>query len=189
LFSDAGSATIISYKKGSHFYFNLQTDGAEYDDIIIRDGGVRNGTNAQSFIEEEREPGIFRNNLQMRLDGIRVFNFALREVVPNIQALYKKYNFNLVETDFIFFHQANKLMLESVRKKLNVEAEKVPYSLYDFGNTSSATIPLTMVANTRKELSENKNHLLLCGFGVGLSWGSVFLKTQNICIPELIEIE
>lgn len=189
LFSDAGSATIISYKQGSHFYFNLQTDGAEYDDIIIRDGGVRNRTNAQSFIEEEREPGIFRNNLQMRLDGIRVFNFALREVVPNIQALYKKYNFNLVETDFIFFHQANKLMLESVRKKLNVEAEKVPYSLYDFGNTSSATIPLTMVANTRKELSENKNHLLLCGFGVGLSWGSVFLKTQNICIPELIEIE
>jgi 3-oxoacyl-[acyl-carrier-protein] synthase-3 len=189
LFSDAGSATIVSHKKGSNFYFNLQTDGAEFDDIIIRDGGIRNPTNNESFIEEEKEPGIFRNNLQMKLDGIRIFNFALREVVPNIHALYEKYNLNLANTNFIFFHQANKLMLESVRKKLNVEAEKVPYSLYDFGNTSSATIPLTMVANTRKELSENKNHLLLCGFGVGLSWGSVFLETQNICIPELIEVE
>jgi len=189
LFSDAGSATIVSYKKGSTFYFNLQTDGAEYDDIIIPDGGLRNATNAQSFIEEEKEPGIFRNNLQMKLDGIRIFNFALREVASNIHTLYEKYNLSLAETDFIFLHQANKLMLESVRKKLNVEARKVPYSLYDFGNTSSATIPLTMVANTRKELSENKNHLLLCGFGVGLSWGSVFLETQSICISELIEIE
>jgi len=113
----------------------------------------------------------------------------LREVVPNIRSLYEKYNLNLHETDYIFFHQANKLMLESVRKKLNVEAKKVPYSLYNYGNTSSATIPLTMVVNTRKELSENKNHLLLCGFGVGLSWGSVFLETKNIYIPELIEVE
>jgi len=189
LFSDAGSATIVSYKQGNNFYFNLQTDGAEYDDIIIRDGGLRNATNAESFIEEEEEPGIFRNNLHMKLNGIRIFNFALREVVPNIRSLYEKYNLNLHETDYIFFHQANKLMLESVRKKLNVEAKKVPYSLYNYGNTSSATIPLTMVVNTRKELSENKNHLLLCGFGVGLSWGSVFLETKNIYIPELIEVE
>lgn len=189
LFSDAGSATIVSHKKGGDFYFNLQTDGAEHDDILIRDGGMRNAITEHSFVEEEKEQGIFRNNLQMKLDGIRIFNFALREVVPNIQALYEKYNFTLAETDFILFHQANKLIVENVRKKLKVEAEKVPYSLYDYGNTSSASIPLTMVANTRKELSENKNHLLLCGFGVGLSWGSVFLETQNICIPELIELE
>jgi 3-oxoacyl-[acyl-carrier-protein] synthase-3 len=189
LFSDAGSATIVAHKKGSNFYFNLQTDGAEYDDIIIKDGGLRNPANEHSFVSKEIEPGIVRNNMQMKLDGIRIFNFALREVVPNIHNLYEKYKFNLAETDFVFFHQANKLMLESIRKKLHVAAEKVPYSLYNYGNTSSATIPLTMVANAQKELSENKNHILLCGFGVGLSWGSVYLKTQNICIPDLIEVE
>ncbi len=188
LFSDAGSATLIKHKAGEQFCFNLQTDGAEFDDIIIPDGGMRNPIHANSFVEQEHETGIVRNNMQMKLDGIRIFNFALREVAPNIHALYEKFSLQQDETDFFFFHQANKLMLESVRKKLKAEASKVPYSLHDFGNTSSATIPLTMVANTRTQLMNNKNKLLLSGFGVGLSWGSVYLETEKLIIPELIEL-
>jgi len=86
-------------------------------------------------------------------------------------------------------HQANKLMNESIRKKFKFPQEKTPYSIDRFGNTSSASIPLTMVTELAKPLSSGKNKLLLSGFGVGLSWGSVFLETEHLVIPELIEAD
>jgi len=79
-------------------------------------------------------------------------------------------------------HQANLIMNETIRKKLKIEAEKVPYSLEDYGNTSSASIPLTMALV--KELKENATKLLLSGFGVGLSWGNALI--ENDAIPYLL---
>ncbi|HRN94346.1 MAG TPA: 3-oxoacyl-[acyl-carrier-protein] synthase III C-terminal domain-containing protein, partial [Chitinophagales bacterium] len=168
--------------------FNLQTDGAEYDDIIISDGGMRNKISGNSLQEIETGKSNFRAPIHMKLDGIRIFNFALREVAPNIKALCEAAKKTQDEIDFFVLHQANRLMLESVRKKLGVEETKVPYSLYDFGNTSSASIPLTMVTNLRDDLMNRKLKLLLSGFGVGLSWGSVLLETENIFVSPLIEM-
>ena len=85
------------------------------------------------------------------------------------------------------FHQANKLILETIRKKLKIAPEKVPYSLKDYGNTSSASIPLTIVTELSKEVQSNKLSMLLCGFGVGLSWGTVLLTLDNIICPKIIE--
>ena len=92
------------------------------------------------------------------------------------------------DTDFFIFHQANKLINESVRKKLKItDISKVLYSLEKFGNTSSASIPLTMITEAAARLSSVKNNLCLCGFGVGFSWGSALIKTNPIvCLP-LIE--
>ena len=92
------------------------------------------------------------------------------------------------EIDFFVFHQANKLMNETIRKKLKLMPEKVPYTLKDFGNTSSATIPLTIVSQLREIVSSESKTLILCGFGVGLSWGSVLLNLDNIVCTELIEL-
>lgn len=188
LFSDAGSATLLAKKANKTMQFNLQTDGAEYDDIIIADGGMRNKISSNSLQENEVEASNFRAPIHMKLDGIRIFNFALREVAPNIKALCEAAKKTQDEIDFFVLHQANRLMLESVRKKLGVEETKVPYSLYDFGNTSSASIPLTMVTNLRDDLMNRKLKLLLSGFGVGLSWGSVLLETENIFVSPLIEM-
>jgi 3-oxoacyl-[acyl-carrier-protein] synthase-3 len=189
LFADAGSATAMEYRAGApSIHFNLQTDGSGFRDIIIPDGGMRNPFSAASLTPVTYEKNVVRNALQMRLDGVNIFNFALREIAPNIRALYEKYALHIQDTDYFIFHQANKLMLESIRKKLGVETERVPYSLYELGNTSAATIPVTIVNNLSKELSAKPAKLLLSGFGVGLSWGSVYTETLPLCIPSLIEV-
>ena len=188
LFSDAGSATTLEFCLNSDIHFNLQTDGKEFDDIIIYDGGYRNQFTESSLVYKEHGKGIERNNLHMKLDGVKIFNFALREIAPNINALLAEKHIDKAAIDYFVFHQANLLMLENVRKKLQVEAEKVPYSLYDYGNTSSATIPLTMVVKMRERLASQRLNLLVSGFGVGLSWGSAYLETEKINCPELIEI-
>jgi 3-oxoacyl-[acyl-carrier-protein] synthase-3 len=188
LFSDAGSATAMEFAEGGGIHFNLETDGKEYDDIIIPEGGYRNRFNETTLEYKEYGKGISRNGLQMKLDGVKIFNFALREVAGNIQTLLNEKGIDKTAIDYFVFHQANLLMLESVRKKLKVESDKVPYSLYDYGNTSSATIPVTLVACVREQLRLRKIKLLLSGFGVGLSWGSAYVETDKIICPDPIEI-
>lgn len=188
LFSDAGTATALQYSLEHNLQFNLQTDGSEFDDIIIPDGGFRNQVSPQSFEVKVYEGGIFRTNLSMKLDGLKIFNFALREIAPNIQQLLSEKNIDKPAIDYFVFHQANLLMLESVRKKLQLDSAKVPYSLYHYGNTSSASIPVTLVTQLREQLSKQKLHLVFSGFGVGLSWGTVYLTTEKIVCPDLIEI-
>jgi 3-oxoacyl-[acyl-carrier-protein] synthase-3 len=79
-------------------------------------------------------------------------------------------------------------MNEQIRKKLKLPAEKVLYSLKDFGNTSSASIPLTMVTQLDSELRDKKLKHIACGFGIGLSWGSMYFSTDHISCPELVEV-
>ena len=188
LFSDAGTATALEYDKEGVIHFNLQTDGKEFDDIIIPGGGYRNQLNEKQLKYTEYEKGITRNDLHMKLDGIKIFNFGLREVAPNIEKLLLEKGIDKDSIDYFVFHQANLLMLESIRKKLKVAPEKVTYSLYDYGNTSSATIPVTMVSELREQLETERVKLLLSGFGVGLSWGSAYIETKNIICPKMIEI-
>ena len=109
-----------------------------------------------------------------------IFNFALKEVAQNINLLFEWSLTSKEQVDFFVLHQANKLINESVRKKLKIDEGKVPYSIDVYGNTSSASIPLTMCHALKYELIEKEQRLLLCGFGVGFSWGSVLLKTKHI---------
>lgn len=188
LFGDAGTATALEYSEGKHMYFNLQSDGKGYEAIIINHGGLRHTQTSESTVRKEVEPGIIRSERDLALNGLEVFNFSLREVAPNIKDLLQYTSKKIEEIDFAVFHQANLLMNETIRKKLGLPPEKVPYSLKDFGNTSSASIPLTMVTRLKNELSKSKKNMLLSGFGVGLSWGSVWLETENVVVSDLIEI-
>ena len=187
IFGDAGTATALEFKKGnSPMKFNLQTDGEGYEAIIIPDGGIRNLVEIESFEYHEISEGIYRNNLNIILDGVKVFNFSLREVKPNILKLTNEIEVTLDEIDYFVFHQANKLMNETIRKQLKLDPDKVPYSLNDYGNTSSASIPLTIVTELGDKVGDKKSKLLLSGFGVGLSWGSVYLETNNIVCPPML---
>jgi 3-oxoacyl-[acyl-carrier-protein] synthase-3 len=187
IFGDAGTATALEFKPGAApMRFNLQTDGEGYEAIIIPDGGIRNLVEPSSFDFKEISEGIYRNNLNIILDGVKVFNFSLREVKPNILKLLKYYNVELGNIDYFVFHQANRLMNETIRKQLKLDPEKVPYSLKDYGNTSSASIPLTIVTELSRQVANNPQTLIFSGFGVGLSWGSVILETQNIVCPQML---
>ena len=190
LFGDAGTATLISKKaNASPMYFNLQSDGSGWESIIIRGGGTRQRYSDETCKKVVIEPGIERGPCNLELDGMEVFNFSLREVKPNVLTLLEYAQCSMEEIDYLVMHQANKLMNESVRKKLKYPKEKTPYSIQDFGNTSSASIPLTIVTELGEKLKNNKSKLLLSGFGVGYSWGSVLVDVENLVITDLVEIE
>lgn len=185
IFSDAGSATALELKEDAPpMYFNLQTDGKGYEAIIIPDGGYRNPVTPESLNMENHGPGIDRNRTHLILHGIDIFNFSVREVPPNVLALLDYVDLTTDDIDAYVFHQANLIINESIRKRLKLDKEKVPLSLGQFGNTSSATIPVTMVTNLADALSNGKQKLLLCGFGVGLSWGSALVDFDQVkCLP------
>ncbi|WP_242135034.1 3-oxoacyl-ACP synthase III family protein [Aestuariivivens marinum] len=189
LFGDAATAAIIERKEGvTPFHFNMGSDGSGYKAIIIEEGGFRNPYNDNSLTVIDYGEGIKRNGCQLALDGMDVFGFGITQAPKTVKELFEYASIENSDIDFAVFHQANKMMNEMIRKKLKLEKEKVPYSLEKFGNTSSASIPLTMVTELKEQLSSGKNRLLLCGFGVGLSWGSCYLTTENLTIPNLIEI-
>lgn len=189
IFSDAGSATVLEVCDDENkIHFSLHNDGEGYNAIIIPDGGMKNKFTPASVKFQKISEGIERNKTHLIMNGVDVFNFSLREVAPDAKQLLEYCGKQTKDVDYFVFHQANFLMNESIRKKLALEPEKVPYSLKDFGNTSSASIPTTLVTQLRERLTNEKLSLLLSGFGVGLSWGTGILETDKItCLP-LIEL-
>ena len=165
IFSDAGSATAIEFDSHApDMHFNLQADGSQFDAIHMEKG----------------------KNMNMK--GHEIFTFGLREVAPNLEKLLDDKDISKEDINYFVFHQANKLLNESIRKKLNLPAEKCPMTLQKFGNTSCTTIPLTIVSEIRDEIRQNDFNLVLSGFGVGLSWGSALVNMNRITCPELIEV-
>ncbi len=189
LFGDAGSATALVYNQNaSPFYFNLHTDGTGYNNIIVKDGGYRNPVSESSLRSKLVSEGIERNSLNLELDGMNVFSFGITKVPKCINELVEHFNLDKEKIDLFVFHQANKFMNEKICKKLKLDKKKTPLSLDDFANTSCASIPLTLVTRCQENLKNTSQSLIACGFGVGLSWGGVALKSNKICVPNLIEI-
>lgn len=188
LFGSAGTATALEYDKTAkpmHFHFG--TDGGGYDAIIIPDGGARNQITPDSFIEEELD-GKMVHRAQVRMKGMDVFSFGISTAPKTIKKLSEHYGFNYQEADYFVFHQANMQMLGMIQKKLKIADEKMPTCMYEFGNTSSASIPLTIVTQLKGKFEMKPTKFICCGFGVGLSWGTVALETNNIIISDLVEM-
>ena len=189
LFGDAGTATALEFSENTlPFLFNMNSDGSGYQAIRIDDGGYRNEVSKKSFDKITRGEGIESNSLQLILEGMDVFAFGIKRAPESVNSLLEKFEINKDTINYFTFHQANMFMNEQIRKKLKLEKEKVPYSLKNFGNTSSATIPLTMITKLNEKLKTEKLRHIGCGFGVGLSWGSVFFETDKIICSELVEI-
>lgn len=181
LFGDAGSATLLEFDKSADEWFaHLASDGSGKDSIIIEHGHSRHPYGSVSDEYIEYEPGVIRTKKHLALNGMDVFNFALKEVAPSIRQMLENFEIKIDDIDHFVLHQANKLINESVRKKLKVIPEKVPFSIQNFGNTSSASIPLTICTCLKEKIESDQLTLLLAGFGVGFSWGSVVLKTSKI---------
>ena len=137
---------------------------------------------------KEYENGSVRNRLQSYLDGSSVFTFGISKAPQCVNNLVEHFGLDREKIDYFLFHQAKMLMNEKIRTKLKLPTEKVPYILKDFGNTSSTSIPLTMVHCLKDEISHEKRNFIACGFGVGLSWGAVAFEIDKIVCSELIKI-
>jgi 3-oxoacyl-[acyl-carrier-protein] synthase-3 len=180
LFGDAGSATACETdSSNSIIHFDLGTDGSGYKAIIIPDGGSRNSINKTSFESIEYDAGIKRNQFQLALEGMDVFSFGISQAPKTVNKLLNAFSIDKEKVDYFVFHQANMMMNKMIAKKLKLLAEKVPYSLKHFGNTSSATIPLTVVTQLKSQLEEKDLNFIFCGFGVGLTWGTIHINLKK----------
>lgn len=187
LFSDAGSAAALENTgKQIKMSFDLNTDGSGWQSLMIQDGGSRNPATPHSFEQRKIKEGIERSSLNLQMNGIDIFNFAATQVLPSVLNLLKNNDLRTDDIDYFFFHQANKIINEHLGKMLKIEKEKAPSTLHLYGNTSAASIPLTMVATSLEPLSQGTHRLLLSGFGVGLSWGNAILEVEDLtCLPVL----
>jgi len=189
LFGDAGTASAFMYDTtASAIPFDLGTDGSGYKAIIIPAGGSRNIADEKSLEYIDVEEGIKRNQCSLVMDGMDVFSFGISKAPSTVKALMALAQKDVEDVDFYVFHQANLFMNTKIVKKLKLPEEKVPYSLGEYGNTSSATIPLTIVSQLKEKLTNQKASILCCGFGVGLSWGTCLLNADNLVIPDVIEL-
>ena len=169
-------------------YFQLGTDGSGYDAIIRPHGGSRNQVSPESFKLHLCEDGRLRHGMQTIMKGMDVFAFGITTAPKSVKKLASEYHLDLDKIDYFIFHQANKMMNEKIRTKLKLSEEKVPYSMTHFGNTSSASIPLTIVTEIRDKVMHKPTEFIACGFGVGLSWGTMYFKTDKLVVSKLVEL-
>ncbi len=189
LFGFAVTVTALEYKEGANeMLFHLGTDGSGFDAIIIPDGGARNQITPSSFVPQEID-GREYIPLQSRMKGMDVFSFGITTAPKSVKKLADYYGFDYSSYDYLVLHQANMKMNGMIAKKLKFPDEKVPSSMWEFGNTSSASIPLTIATQIKDQCRNGHVKLLCCGFGVGLSWGTVAIDVDHLVIPDLIEVE
>lgn len=189
LFGDAGTATVL--KRGDYdatMRFNALSDGSLHDAIKISHGGARNPFCAESVVEVEVADGLWRSPLQLGLDGARVFNFATTQVPPLLKSLMHDAAISDVDVDYLVLHQANALINKTVRKKVGFPDDKVPASIDRYGNTSSASIALTIASELRHMLASDRVSLLLSGYGVGLSCANAYISQPAMKCLRLIEL-
>ncbi len=187
LFSDAATATALEYDPDAPpMYFDLNSDGSGYQAIMLPVGGHREPIGLQHMTPVKDEDGIWRYPGALVLDGPAVLSFSTQRVPPAVRNLLEYAGCSTEQIDYFIFHQANRMINETIRKKLGLPPEKVPSTLHDFGNTSGASLPVTMTARIREQLLEGKKKVLMSGFGIGLSWGSCIVDIENAVFPELI---
>jgi 3-oxoacyl-[acyl-carrier-protein] synthase-3 len=187
LFSDAGTATALEYDPdAAPMYFDLNSDGSGYQAIMLPVGGHREPYGVQHMVPVRDEDGIYRSPAALILDGPAVLSFSTQRIPPAVRNLLEYADMSAEEVDYFVFHQANRMINETIRKKLGLPVEKVPSTLQDLGNTSGASLPVTMTARIRESLMEGKKRVLLSGFGIGLSWGSCIVDIDKAVFPEMI---
>jgi len=186
LYGDCGTATLVEKGNFDESYFILYSDGSGKDTVIIPAGECRNPTSIENLKEVEMEDGNIRSGHQIFMDGMDVFNFAISVVPKSIKEILTLTQNSLESIDYIIFHQANKFMTDFFAKRLKYSLDKVPYCIDKYGNTSSASIPLTLASELKSSDINNKK-IILCGFGAGLSWGTVLIKFSQCHISSIIE--
>lgn len=175
IFGDGASATVISICGFAEIgEFSLGTDGSGAKDLIVKSNGAKYAEKIGDLHFDEGGNPISSDHLFM--DGQDIFMFTLVKVPKMVKDVLAKNDLQKGDINLFVFHQANKYMLEHLRKKLKIEEEQFFMNLAKVGNTVSSTIPIALC--DAKEQGKLKGNVLLAGFGVGLSWGATVIKTR-----------
>ncbi len=171
IFSDAASVTLINKKNCTNIgAFIFGTDGSGSKNIYISRSAFRQPID-EIFIEKENLPSG-----KMIMDGLEIFNFALRVVPKLISDTLKKNKLKMEDIDLFVFHQPTKFLLEVLRKKLNIPEAKFIINIEEHGNTVSTTIPLALKDAEKSGKLKKGMNVLVAGFGIGYSWAATVIK-------------
>lgn len=173
IFGDAAAATLITSSEGfcSIGNFIFGTDGKGAENLIVKQGGMRFPVSEENE-DIKDEFGNIRNDKNLFMNGTEIFNFT-GEFVPKLTAsILDKSGLTKEDIDLFIFHQANKYMLNHLRKKIKIPEEKFFISMEHCGNTVSSTIPIALYEAQKEGKTTDIKNLILAGFGVGYSWGA-----------------
>jgi 3-oxoacyl-[acyl-carrier-protein] synthase-3 len=190
LFGDGGVATLIERDpKFGKSTFSLNSDGSRADLIMIPAGGYRKMSSAETVVERVvDEFGNMRSEEQGYMRGGDVFNFVIREIPRDIKNTLVFTEKTVDDFDYVVFHQANNFINSYIMKKMKLDANKIPSTIAKFGNTSSVSVPLTIVSELKGKLDGNKQ-LLLSAFGVGMTWATGIVPFVDCKISDIVEVE
>jgi 3-oxoacyl-[acyl-carrier-protein] synthase-3 len=163
LFGDAASAIVIGPCPNTEGVLDASygTDGSSYDKLIAYNSGVK--------IDPEKSGYIF-------MDGREIFKFSIQVVPASVKTMLRKHNLKISDIKYFIFHQANKYILTEIQKRLEINDNQMIIDLEDYGNTISSTIPIAYKNILDKGMISNGDILIFCGFGVGLSWGTILYQ-------------
>ncbi len=179
LFGDGAAATLIELRdleSAAIGPFVFGTDGSGAENLIVRTGGLREARTATSAQESTDASGNVRSGDHLYMDGPAIMTFTLSTVPKAAEQLFTVSGNSLETTDYVVLHQANRYMLEALRRKMRVPESKFVICLEHCGNTVSSTIPIALERLLAEAGSEApRRRAMLIGFGVGYSWAGTFV--------------
>lgn len=189
LFGDGGVAALVERDdKFGTSYFSLNSDGSRGDLIKINGGGYRMPSSAETIKEKVvDEYGNIRSDEQGYMNGGDVFNFVIREIPKDMKKLIAFSEEDIQKIDYYVFHQANNFINSYLAKKLKLDISKIPSTIAKYGNTSSVSVPLTIVDQLKNNLSGDKK-LFLSAFGVGMTWANAIVPFVDCKISDIVEV-
>ncbi|MFA6200251.1 MAG: ketoacyl-ACP synthase III [Bacteroidales bacterium] len=185
IFGDCGTATLVT-KGNNTFGFTICSDGSGFHHVIVPAGGFRLPISEETskFFYDQDKNGRTKNDLFM--DGSAAYDFAVTKAHVNVNELLEYINWDKNDVGLFAIHQANKFMVNSIRKKIKADIEKTPINTQNYGNTGPSSIPLLLSdICSNSNLNFNLEKVIMSAIGVGLSWGSIAcsLKDTNFYEP------
>lgn len=189
LIGDAASITVVEKSESPcDIYVNIKMDGSGALALNIPAGGFRTPSTMDTAIMEEDTSGNKRSKDNLIMRGDDVFNFVQREVPPMIEHLMEQAGITKDEVDWYMFHQPNKFMLHKLAEKIGVPYEKMPANIVEnFGNASGVTVPTNISFNLGESIVSGSTRVCIAGFGVGLTWSSIYMKLDELKFNKIID--
>ena len=189
IFGDAGVAALIERDdKFGESHFSLNSDGSRGELIMIKGGGYRNMSSVETLKEKiVDEYGNIRTDENGYMNGADVFNFVIVEVPKDIKRLMSASGEDIQHMDYYVFHQANAFINNYIAKKMKLDKERIPWTIQKYGNTSSVSVPLTIVSELKDKMEGTKK-LMLSAFGVGMAWATAIIPFVDCKISDIVEI-
>ncbi len=165
LFGDGAGAAVLRAEEGECYPWVTHSDGAKGEVLSCESRNQRN------WQEKEQDRKTYTY-----MDGQAVFKFAVKRVPEVVRELLKKTELSVDDIDWFVLHQANQRIIESIARRMKTDISKFPMNIAEYGNTSSASIPILLDELNRKGLLGPGQKIVLAGYGAGLSWGAALLE-------------